>query len=89
MVTEYDFASFQQNKQRKVKGSTLFQYDNKADNIVGGLLDSEHAKEVGADGYTPDANPNGGHSIHDFVNTINDLPEGKYIFENGEFVKVN
>lgn len=30
---------------------------------------------------------NQGHSISDFENTINNLPEGHYVYQNGQFVK--
>lgn len=92
-IVEYDFASFQQNKQSKEFGSTLYQYDNKGDIVVdgiaGNLLGSEHAEEKGADGYVSNANPQGGHSIFDYLSVISTLTTGKYVFRDGKFVKID
>ena len=92
-ISEYDFASFQQNDQSAVDGTSLFQYDNEGDKVVGGilgyLLGSGHKKQDGAEESESNANSNGGHSIFDFIGTINNLPEGTYKLVNGEFVKVD
>src|SRR5690606_22966082 len=37
-ITEYDFAAFQQNKQSAIPGVPLFQFDNKGDDVVDGLV---------------------------------------------------
>lgn len=90
-ISEYDFAAFQQNKQRGIKGVSLFQYDNKGDGVVDGwlgkLLGSEHTEEEEAESYNSDSNYNGEHSIFDFINVINSLPEGSYIFDGTNFIK--
>ena len=94
-ITEYDFASFQQNKQSAINGVPLFQFDNEGDNVVGGtigkLTGSHHAKESGREenGSNDNVNPNGGHSIFDFMSAIQNLQEGTYKFINGQFIKQN
>jgi RHS repeat-associated protein len=90
-ITEFDFASFQQNKSsnKGVKGTSLKQYDNKGDVVVGkGLYGSEFATEEGAEERVMDNSSGKGHSIFDFLDKIKNLSEGTYIFQNGEFVKV-
>ena len=90
-ITEYDFASFQQNKQHAVPGVPLYQFDNLGDRIVDGLIGkaigSEHATEGVVANQQKDVNPNGGHSIFDFISAVSTLQEGKYKYHNGEFVK--
>lgn len=89
-ITEFDFASFQQNQQKGVKGTILKQYDNKGDKVVGeGLYGSQFATEEGAESRTMDNTPGKGHSIFDFMGQINNLTEGTYIFKDGQFIKVN
>lgn len=94
-ITKYDFASFQQNKQSAINGVPLFQFDNEGDNVVGGtigkLIGSRHAKERGREdnGSNDNVNPNGGHSIFDFMSAIQNLQEGTYKFINGQFVRQN
>jgi len=92
-ISEYDFASFQQNKQSAIKGVSLFQYDNDNDEVVSGIFGalngSKHAKEKNAEDYDSNTNNNGAHSIFDYYGTINNLPEGTYKFENGKFIKTN
>ncbi len=95
-ITEYDFAAFQQNDEEfshAVEGVSLFQFDNKGDLVVGGVIGlifgSHLAKEKGREekGSNDDVNPNGGHMITDFINAIPQLSEGKYKFIDGKFVK--
>jgi len=89
-ITEFDFASFQQNHQKGVKGVSLKQYDNAGDNVVGkGLYGSQFETEEGAESRTMDNTPGKGHSIFDFIGQIRNLEEGTYIFKNGQFIKVN
>lgn len=87
-MTEYDFAAFQQNKLSAIPGVPLFQFDNKGDKVVDGLVGfftfSHHAKEKGSN---DNVNPNGGHSIIDFMSAIQSLREGSYKFVNGQFIK--
>jgi len=88
-ITEFDFVSFQQNKQKAVKGTSLKQYDNKGDEVVGkGLYGSQFATEEGAESRTMDETSGKGHSIFDFSDKIKTLSEGTYVFKNGEFIKV-
>ena len=91
-ITEFDFASFQQNQKanRGVNGVSLKQYDNEGDAVVGrGLYGSQFAKEDGAEERVMDKGSGKGHSIFDFLDKIKSLSEGTYIFQNGEFIKVN
>jgi RHS repeat-associated protein len=89
-ITEFDFASFQQNQQKGVKGVSLKQYDNAGDMVVGkGLYGSEFATEEGAESRTMDNTSGKGHSIFDFINQINNLEEGTYIYKGGQFIKTN
>ena len=93
-ITEYDFAAFQQNELWAVPGTTLYQFDNKNDSVVGGLVgalnNSHHAPEEGAEknGSNSNVNPKGGHSIFDFKAAISKLAPGKYRFVKGKFVKI-
>jgi len=88
-ITEYDFAAFQQNKLSAIPGVPLYQYDNHGDMIVGATPGSHHAPETGRqeDGSNDDVNPDGGHSIVDFINAVNTLPIGNYKYIDGKFVK--
>jgi RHS repeat-associated protein len=92
-ITEFDFAAFQQNKLSGIPGVTLYQFDNKGDNVVGGIFGllngSYHSKEKGREekGSNDDVNPKGGHSISDFLSIINTLEEGSYKFINGNFIR--
>jgi RHS repeat-associated protein len=90
-ITEFGFASFQQNEQKAVRGTSLKQYDNKGDTVVGyGLVGgSFFDKQDGAEERQLNPDASKGHSIFDFVNVINSLEEGSYIFRDGKFVKVN
>ena len=86
-ITEYDFAAYQQNELSAIKGVPLYQFDNFGDMVVG-KINSSHAKENGREKESNDnVNPNGGHSIFDFMSIINNLQEGTYKFINGSFVK--
>ncbi|WP_084489961.1 DUF6443 domain-containing protein [Niabella ginsenosidivorans] len=92
-MTEYDFAAFQQNKLSAVPGVPLFQLDNEGDKVVGGTIGwfngSHHAKQKGREenGSNDNVNPNGGHSIMDFISAIGSLQEGTYKYINGQFVR--
>lgn len=92
-ISQYDFASFQQNQLFAVPGISTFQYDNENEKVVGGIVGfyqgSKHAKQRGLDdkNYNRNVNPNGGHSILDFWDEIINLPEGRYRYENGEWVR--
>lgn len=91
-ITEFDFASFQQNQptNKGVKGTSLKQYDNKGDKVVGnGLYGSEFSTEEGAESRTMDNTSGKGHSIFDFLNQIQNLSEGVYVYKDGQFVKIN
>jgi len=57
--------------------------------IVGATPGSHHAPETGRqeDGSNDDVNPDGGHSIVDFINAVNTLPIGNYKYIDGKFVK--
>jgi RHS repeat-associated protein len=89
-ITEFDFASFQQNEQKAVNGVPLKQYDNRGDVVVGlWLYGSEFETEDGAETRVMDENTDKGHSIFDFLDKINSLQEGNYIFVNGNFVKTS
>jgi RHS repeat-associated protein len=90
-ITEYDFAAFQQNHLEAIDGVPLFQFDNEKDNVVGHalgfLLSSKHAKQKGRDekNSKDNVNPEGGHSIMDFMNAISNLSEGTYKYIDGKF----
>ena len=90
-ISEYDFAAFQQNMMSSITGASLFQYDNESDGVVGGflgyLLGSSHAKQPGAELYSPNTQSKGGHRLKDYINIISNLPEGTYKFIDGKFVK--
>jgi len=92
-ITEYDFAAFQQNKLSAIPGVPLFQFDNEGDNVVGGVVGllngSHHAKQKGRQekGSNDNVNPEGGHSIFDFMSAVKNLNEGTYKFIDGKFVK--
>lgn len=92
-ISEYDFAAFQQNLLGAIDGVPLYQYDNEGDGIVGGFLGalngSWHKEQDGAEKHKKDTNSNGGHSIQDFINAVENLPEGKYIYKDEEFIKVD
>ncbi|MBN9382145.1 MAG: RHS repeat-associated core domain-containing protein [Chitinophagaceae bacterium] len=96
-ITEFDFASFQQNFkkiQHAVKGTSLKQYDNAGDQVVnqtmvGEIYGSHFAEEEGAESRSMDNTKGKGHSIFDFLNQIKNLSEGTYIFVKGDFIKVN
>ena len=92
-ITEYDFAAFQQNQLGAIDGVPLFQYDNEKDKVVahtvGFLTSSKHSKQKGRDekNSNDNINPEGGHSIMDFMNAVSKLSEGTYVYINGKFVK--
>jgi hypothetical protein len=92
-ITEYDFAAFQQNRLSAIEGVPLFQFDNKGDQVVGGIVGgvngSKHAKQKGRqeNGSNDNVSSSGGHSILDFMGAISTLQEGTYKFVNGKFVK--
>lgn len=87
-IAVYDFASFQQNEMEAVQGATTYQFDNSGDMVVGyGLLGgSMFHKQKGVEGR--DKESGGSHSIFDFLDRVNQLEAGKYIFQNGQFVRV-
>jgi hypothetical protein len=87
-ISVYDFAPFQQNQMSAIPGTTTYQFDNSGDVVVGyGLFGGSffHKQE----GAKRDKKEGGSHSIFDFLNRINQLQEGNYIFQDGEFIKVD
>jgi RHS repeat-associated protein len=83
---EADFAPFQPTKQKAVDGVKTYQFSNDHDNVANNrLLGSPYGPMPGAE-VTTDSDPNKGHPIVDFMNQINNLPEGRYKYENGKFV---
>ncbi len=92
-ITEYDFAAFQQNQLWAIPGVPLFQFDNKGDGVVGGVIGrlngSKHAKQEGREekGSNDNVSSYGGHAVQDFLNAISTLTEGRYKFIDGKFVK--
>jgi hypothetical protein len=87
-ISVYDFAPFQQNKIKAVDGVTTYQFDNSGDLVVGyGLVGgSVFKKQEGVE--SRDKKKKGGHSIFDFMNRINQLEPGKYVYINGQFLRV-
>ena len=82
-IDEYDFAPYQSKYLEAIDGVETFQYSHKNDAVA------HNKREKGNVHYmktSEDENDN--HSIQDFTQYINSLPEGHYIFKNGQFVKV-
>lgn len=77
---EADFAPFQPTKQEAVKGVRTLQYSHSEDWIA------RNEKMKGAEYEDTSSDKNQTHSIADFMNQIQNLPEGKYKFENGKIV---
>ena len=72
---EADFAPFQPDKQRAVKGKNMgktLQFSHSKDAVAG------NEKMDGAEGQDTSNDENQGHSIFDFVNQISKLPVGTY-----------
>jgi hypothetical protein len=88
-IAVYDFASFQQNEMKAVSGATTYQFDNSGDMVVGyGLVaGSMFNKQEGVEDR--DKQSNGGHSIFDFLNRVSQLEPGKYVYQSGQFVRVD
>ena len=81
-IDEYDFAPFEPTFQTSVNGVETFQYSHKNDNVA------HNKRENGNVHYMQTStSENAGHSIQDFIQYINSLPEGHYKFINGQFVK--
>ena len=86
-ISVYDFAPFQEDKLKAVKGATTYQFDNSGDIVVGyGLFGSIFAKEEGVEERSK--NKGGSHSISAFINQIQLLQPGKYEYKNGQFVRI-
>jgi hypothetical protein len=89
-ITQYDFAGYQPNKLSAISGVPLFEYDNShGDYVVAYGPGSRQGKIRGRQekGSNDNVNPDGGHSIVDFMDAISTLQEGTYKFVNGQFVK--
>ncbi|MDR2650857.1 MAG: hypothetical protein LBC68_00885 [Prevotellaceae bacterium] len=82
---EADFAPFQPTKQKAVKGVKTYQFTNYHDNVAGHNPLSPYGYIEGAKVNT-DFDENKGHSLADYWDEINNLPSGKYKFENGKIV---
>lgn len=81
-ISAYHFAAFQQNQLSGVDGVTTYQFDNYGDMVVGYELVAGgifHKQEGVED---RDIKNNGGHSIFDFLNRVNQLEPGKYVYRN-------
>ena len=82
-IDEYDFAPYQSQYLHTVNGVETFQYSHKNDGVAHNKREkgNVHYMKTSEDG-------NDKHSIRDFTQYINSLPEGHYVFKNGQFVKV-
>ena len=79
-ITEYDFAPYDSQEQKAVRGVDTYQYSHKHDDVA-------HAIPIVGSHYMPTSQSEAkGHSIKDFYDYIDSLPEGKYKFVNGKFV---
>jgi len=95
-ITEYDFAPFQQNELPAPEaGVTLYQFDDKGDPVVDGIVgsinNSHHAHEKGRNdaGSSDDVNPKGGHGIRNFIKVVSTLRQGNYVMnDDGTFTEV-
>lgn len=88
-IAVYDFAPFQQNQMKAAEGATTYQFDNSGDMVVGyGLFGgSMFNKQEGVEDR--DKKSGGSHSIFDFLNRVSQLEPGKYVYQNGQFVRVD
>ena len=85
-IYEFDFAPYQADKQKAVKGVKTIQIHDKCDLIATPTLIE------GAEGYFGDSNDTGGlrpHFINNtlFWNRVRNLSEGSYRVENGNIVR--
>ena len=81
MISEYDFAPFQPGSQQAVNGVSTYQ-DSHIDDKIAGSEKIDGAISV------KQSSTKGGHPIISFLNDIKNLPEGKYKFVNGTFIKL-
>ena len=79
-LVEYDFAPFQPDEQKSVKGVDTYQYSHHYDRIA-------HDRMIEGAHYNTSYDPNKGHTISDFLGYISQLPEGHYEVINGNIVK--
>lgn len=81
-IDEYDFAPFQSEKLTAVDGVETFQYSHNNDIVAGNISEKGpvHYMETSTD-------KDDGHPIGDYLQYIHSLPEGHYVFRNGQFIK--
>ena len=78
-LVEYDFAPYQPENQKAVKGVDTYQYSHHYDKIAhDGIIEGAH--------YNTSTDRSKGHSIKYFFNYINQLPEGQYEVIDGQIV---
>ncbi|GAA4836289.1 hypothetical protein GCM10023331_21860 [Algivirga pacifica] len=82
-IYEYDFAPFQPTEQTAVDGIPTIQYSHSKDILAG------NKPIKGAAQADTSSDESQGHSIHDFFNQIQNLPEGEYQVVNGKIVPKN
>ena len=82
-ISEYDFAPFEPTMQKAVTGVDTYQYSHKNDWIAGSK------KIEGAHYMKTSESKKDGHSINSFWQYIFNLPEGTYIFVDGNPQKVS
>jgi RHS repeat-associated protein len=80
---EADFAPFQPNQQKAVKGINTFQFSHSKDDFAG------NDPMPGAIQMDTKSDKNQGHSIFGFFDQIQNLPVGKYKVVDGKIVPVN
>ena len=80
-IAEYDFAPYQSKHQEAVYGVDTYQYSHKYDIVAG------DAKISGAHFMNTSDKASKGHYLEDYIDYILQLPQGNYIFENGNVVK--
>ncbi|WP_321480946.1 hypothetical protein [uncultured Bacteroides sp.] len=77
---EADFAPFQPKEQKAVTGIKIYQFFHSKDWIAG------NKKIEGAESKDTSVDRNQTHYISDFMNQIQNLPEGRYKIVNNEIV---
>ena len=85
-IAEYDFAPFQPSSQNAVYGVDTYQYSHHDDLVAGAnkIKGASYHDSYYVWGRTKTIPA---HDISSFLNEISNLPEGRYIVENGKIIK--